>query len=81
MNGGNGAYKFYLSMQRTTAAAELRGRIWEWQVHKYFRRVKPTTFQITSLDGRSATFDIEMQRVSPGTQRREVERRKSSYWT
>ena len=56
----NGAYKFYQSIQSTTEAAGLRGQIWERRVHKYFRRIEPTTFQITSLDDRSTTFDIKM---------------------
>jgi hypothetical protein len=46
-------FKFYQSIQATMDASAFRGRIWEWQVHKYFRSItSPTVFQAHSLDNR-----------------------------
>jgi hypothetical protein len=48
------AYKFYRQVQASTAAAPFRGRMWERQVHKYFRSIQHSmSFDIYSLDNRN----------------------------
>src|SRR5262249_49103982 len=42
-------YNLYRQIQGTTDAAEFRGRLWERQVHKFFRSISaPTQFHIYS---------------------------------
>jgi hypothetical protein len=54
------AFKLYQQIQGTTDAAAFCGKIWERQVHKFFRSIqKPTPFRIFSLVDRDHYLDIE----------------------
>jgi len=64
------AHKFYKQIQCTSDAAAVRGRLWERQVHKYFRSLRdPTAFTICSLDNRTNSMTIEF---SPATLHRDI---------
>jgi hypothetical protein len=57
---GAAAYTFYKQVQGTSDAAPFRGKLWERQVHKFFRSLKsPTRFTIHSLDDRTNSTPIE----------------------
>ena len=57
--------RLYKQIQGTTDAAAFRGRLWERQVHKFFRSIRtPRQFQIRSLIDRSRSLTIEF---SPNT--------------
>jgi hypothetical protein len=54
------AFNFYRTIQGTLDGAVMRGKMWETKVHKFFGSImQPRTFHIFSLDGHSASFDIE----------------------
>jgi len=56
----DGAYKFYMQIQGSTDAAQVRGRVWERQVHKYLRSIQiPTSFCIYSLDNHANSLNIQ----------------------
>lgn len=55
------SYKFYRSLQATNDASAFRGRVWERQVHKYFRSIAdPTTFCAHSLDNRANSINFSL---------------------
>ncbi|KIL61625.1 hypothetical protein M378DRAFT_166758 [Amanita muscaria Koide BX008] len=53
------AYNLYCAIQWSPHSSGLRGKMFETQVHPFFRNItKPRTFIIHSLDDPSTTFDI-----------------------
>jgi hypothetical protein len=48
--GAEAAYEFYLRIEGSPPAANLKGRVWEEKVHQYFRSDNTLSFTIRSLE-------------------------------